>query len=416
MAHKKLELAAQHIAKARAIKDSFEGKEMDAEAGRTMSAHLEKAQEYRREVEREAALEAEEKWLAEPQYKHDMAGGSKALPESFGASGLLDSERKDLATKAFWNYIRFGEDGLTRDQKAALVEDSTSGGANLVPPDFAGTILKDLPRDAVIRNLATIRPTSSNKVEVGSIVINTAGWGALELTGSTTTDGLGATPANPNDEIYVEDLQALVKIGVNELDDVPALESTVRDALVAKFAELEDDGFAFGSGHANKQPGGIAYGSTITQGSAAAAGQTLLADDIGKLQYAVPAWARRNGVYLAHSTVTAAAMLLKDSNGNYMWQPPVQQGQPAMWRGKPWYDLDGLPAMNATTDGAGSAGTNTSLIFGDVRQGYAIADRRQMRVQRLVEAYAAEGKIGLLFTLRVGGGIIRPKAFARHLL
>ena len=45
-----------------------------------------------------------------------------------------------------------------------------------------------------------------------------------------------------------------------------------------------------------------------------------------------------------------------------------------------------------------------------------VADRKMVTVQRLNERYADEGKIGLLFTHRVGGDVIRPKAFAKLLL
>jgi HK97 family phage major capsid protein len=60
--------------------------------------------------------------------------------------------------------------------------------------------------------------------------------------------------------------------------------------------------------------------------------------------------------------------------------------------------------------------TDPSVVFGEVFAGYMIADRRQVSVQRLEERYADEGKIGLLFTHRVGGDVIRPKALAKYLL
>lgn len=405
MAHPLLERAAQHVAQARAINDEFEGKAMPAEAAHTMQEHLKSAAEYRGRVEREASLLDQEKFLSEPEYKHDMAGGGSPLPESFGrGSGLLDSERKELKRAAFWGYIRHGDDGLTREQKAALVEDTTSGGQNLVPTDYAGTILKELPREGSIRSLATVRPTSSNKVDVGNVTIGTAGWGALELTSSTTTDGLGATPG-AKDTITVYDLTALVLLGEDELEDADGLESIVREALVLKYGELEDDAFAFGSG--SGQPTGIATGSTITQLVTASADQTLVGDDVIKLQYAVPTWATRGAVYLGHREAAQAASLLKDSNGAYIWRESFRAGEPPTLAGYPFYRADGLPAMSAST-----GAINTSLVFGSVKQGYLVADRQQITVKRLVERYAEQGKIGLLFKHRVGGGIIRPKAFS----
>lgn len=409
MAHPLLERAAQHVAQARAINDQFEGKAMPAEAAHQMAEHLKSANEYRTRVEREAALLDQEKFLSEPEYKHEMTGAGASLPESFGrGSALLDSEKKELKRQAFWGFIRSGDEGLTREQKAALVEDSTSGGQTLVPVDFAGTILKDLPRPGSIRSLATVRPTTSNKVDIGNVTIGTAGWGQLELTGSTTTDGLGSTPG-AKDTITVYDATALVLLGEDELDDTDGLESFVREALAQKFGEIEDDAFAFGDGSA--KPTGIAYGSTITQKVTASADATLVGDDVIKLQYAVPVWAQRDAVYLGHKEVAQAASLLKDSNGAYIWRESFRAGEPPTLAGYPFYRVDGLPAMTAST-----GAINTSLVFGSVKQGYLVADRNAMTVKRLVERYAEQGKIGLLFKRRVGGGIIRPKAFSALIL
>jgi len=405
MAHPLLERAAQHTAQARAINDEFEGKAMPAEAANQMKQHLAKASEYRQRVEAEAELKAHEQWISEPQYKHDMVGGQN-LADQFGHGDImLESERKEMERKAFHTFIRHGLDGLSREEKAALVEDSTSGGQNLVPSDFAGTIVKDYARLAVIRNLAFVRPTSVNKVDIGAVAIAAAGWGKLELAGSTTTDGLADDPNASKQTIEVHDLTALVKLGVDELEDADTVEAIIREALAQKFAEQEDDAFVFGSG--SGQPTGIATGSTITQKVTAGSADTLVGDDIIKLQYAVPQWATRNAVYLGNGSVAQAASLLKDSNGAYLWRESLRAGEPATLAGYPFHRVDGLPAITAST-----GAINTSLVFGDVRQGYMIADRAGITVQRLVERYADEGKIGLLFRKRVGGGVIRPKAFS----
>jgi HK97 family phage major capsid protein len=404
MAHPFLERAAQHTAQARAINDEFQGKDMPAEAARQMEAHLAKSTEYRRRVEREANLKANEDWISEPRYKHDMVGGEDIASEFGHGAPLLESEKKEATKAAFFEYLRKGE-AMSREQKASLVEDTD--GNKLIPTDFAGSILKELPREAVFRNTAFVRPTTKRTVDVGSVQIASGGWGKLEL-GDTAPDGLGTADKQT---LTVWDLNALVKIGVDELDDSDEnLEDLIRQALILKFAEQEDDAFAAGTGDANKQPLGISKDTTVTQGTAAAAGETLTSDDIIKLPFLVPLQFRRNGAYYGHSSVEQAAQLLKNSDGDYLWQERFREGRPPLLNGKPWYTMDGLPAMSATDDAG--AGTDKSLFFGDARNGYMIADRRQVAVQRLAELYAAEGKVGLLFKHRVGGGVIRPKAFA----
>lgn len=407
MTHPLLEQTAQHLAQARAINDEFEGKAMPAEAARQMQAHLAAASDSRKRVSAEAELKANEAWLAEPQYKHGMTGGDQLAAEFGHGAPLLASEKKAAAHEAFLTYVRKGADGLSREQKAALVENSD--GQKLVPTDYAGTILKDVSDDAVIRNLATVRPTSSNTVDVGNLTISAPGWGKLE-TGDTATDPMG-TPAK--DTITVHDLNALVLLGVDELDDTDNIEAIIRAELSAKFAEAEDDAFAGGLGDGSKQPWAITH--NVTQTVTAAAGETLVSDDLTKLKYAVARAKFRNaGVFLGHTSAEQAAALLKGTDGHYLWRISMRDGEPATLLGRPWYTVDGLPAMLATDDAG--VGTNPSIVYGDVKSGYMVADRRQMTVQRLVERYAETGKIGLLFRHRVGGDVIRPAALAKLLL
>lgn len=403
--HPLLVKAAQHTAQARAINDEFEGKAMPAEAAREMDEHLAKASEYRARVQREAALVAEEQFIAEPQYKHDMTGGTR-IAESFGHSpDLAAKQDKDYAQKAFLDFVRKGYGGLSLEQKAALVEDAT--GQNLVPTDYAGTILKELPRMATIRNLAFIRPTSKNKVDVGSIAIDTAGWGKLE-TGATAQDGLPATPA-AKQTIDVHDLNALVLLGRDELEDTDEnLEEIIRQALVLKFAEKEDDAFAAGTG--TGQPWAITH--NVTQNVNAAADNTPTPDDLKALTFQVPSQFRRSGraVFLWHSKVEQAVALMKGNDGHYLMQNRPSESEPGTFIGYRWYTVDGLPDPSAT------GVSQKSVVFGDVFSGYWIADRRSVTVQRLVERYAETGKVGLLFTHRVGGDVVREKALATYTL
>lgn len=412
MAHPLLEKAAQHLAQARAINDEFNGKDMPAEAAHTMEQHLHKASEYRSRVTREAMLADNETWLAEPDYKHDMGAAGERVAGQFGHGEiLLESERKEKQRESFFNYVRKGMAGVAPEVKADLVEDAT--GELIVPQDFAGVITKDMSREGVIRGLATVRPTSRNRVDIGSLTIGTPTWGKLEL-GDAAADGMGAVA---RETIKVWNLNALVKIGVDELEDTDDnLEAIIRAELGAEFGETEDDAFASGVGDAQKKPFGLTTEISAGNGNqiAAAAGETVTADDLKKLKYKVPAWARRNGVYLAHSSAEEAVTLLKDGNGQYLWQESVRNDEPPTFAGKRWYTVDGLPAM-LTTDDAG-AGTNPSIVFGDIRRAYMIVDRRRITVQRLTERFADSGKIGLLFTHRVGGDVIRPKAIAGLLL
>lgn len=403
MAHPFLEKAAQHTAQARAINDEFEGKEMPAEAARQMQGHLVKATEYRARVTAEAQLKDTESWISEPQYKHDPTNFGEKTADEFGhGSFMLPNEVKDAKRAAFFDYLRKG-DSIKPEHKAALVQDSD--GNKLIPEDFAGTIYKGLPNDAVMRSLCYVRPTTKRTVGVGEVIVNQASWGKLEL-GDSAADGLGSPPADKQ-TITVWDLNALVKIGVDELDDSDEnLEELIRQSLSAVIAEQEDRVFAVGTGDANKQPTGVANsGSGVTRKVTAAAAGTYTSDDIIKLAFAVPQKARTNGVYVGNSAAEQAARLLKGSDGHYLWQESLRDGAPAFLNGHRWHTNDGFAS-------GASPAAGKPLFFGDFKLGYMIADRKQLGVTRLVERYADEGKIGLVFRHRVGGGVLRPNALA----
>lgn len=308
-----------------------------------------------------------------------------------------DVEQPSERKAAFFKFMREGKTALTPEEVKALVSDAT--GQILIPEELESEIYRELPKITIIRSLATVRQTRSDRIRRRSLTEVTVGWGKLE-TGTAITE----STMTPGEEFqYVEDLYGLTKIGEDELMDTDvALESIITDSFSRAIAEAEDTAFVVGTGHANKQPEGILNSSvaTVNAGQAGA----ITADDILKLIYEVPAQYRRNGVLIVNSKTELALRLLKDSNGQYLWQSSLQTGTPATFAGYPIYNQEDVPQIPA-------AGTAAKVaIFGDIRSGYRIIDRLGMTVQRLTELYAEAGLVGFKVHYRVGGGVIRPDA------
>ncbi|SRR6266581_2467329 len=300
-------------------------------------------------------------------------------------------------------------------EKAALVEDAT--GQVIVPHDIAGPIFKTLPRLGIFRGSGpTVRPTTSNLVDLRSMTGATAGWGKIEVNA-----GLGAgqtadvVPNTPVDTVEVHDLLAMSKIGVDELADTDVNLVTLIQGIIGQvMAQVEDDAFAAGNGVS--KPWGLAArataaANTITQAVTAGTASVVTGDNLKSLQYRVPARFRQNGAYFASADAAESIALLKDTTSNYLWQPSVRAGEPDTLFGKGFYTLEGLPSMAATT-----AITEPSVIFGDPTAGYLLADRQQITVQRLDERFAELGQVAFIFKMRVGGDVMRPAAFAKYLL
>lgn len=405
--------AASCLHMARAINDTYpDPTQIPADKAQERSTLLKEASRLRGLATAQKEEDDLQAWASQPE--GDPATVSAAAPPPGGNPVALPGAgdgrppvNSYVQKAAFLNWMQ-GKP-LNMEQKAALVENTT--GEILVPHDVMTPIFKDLPHLAQFRGAGPlIRPTTSNKVDVRSLTGATAGWGKLETGGALTDVAVGP---NATDVIEVHDLMGLAQIGVDELadTDVDNLPGLVQGAVSLKFAELEDDAFANGNG--SSKPWGLAMRATqatplITQAVTSAAGG-LKADDLKRLPFRVPTVFRRNGAYFFSDDAAEAASLLKDSTSNYLWQPSVRAGEPETFAGKRVYTLEGLPRID-------SGNSTPSVLFGDLGLGYALVDRQQVTMQRLDERYAELGLVGFLFKLRVGGDVIRPKAFAKYIV
>jgi HK97 family phage major capsid protein len=407
------------IALARAIRDRHEDPtQMPADELANMKALNKEAFRLRELADAQREHEDLESWGAAPDKPSPalsaMASVGATQAKANGGGPVGDASHR-VNVERFAKALRSGPSSLNLEEKAAIIENAT--GQIIVPADLAGPIFLTLPRLGVLRNLALVRPTTSNRVDVRALTQATAGWGQIEITnaaGTTPPTDAAIAATGPN-TVSVQDLVALVQIGVDELMDTDAnLVSLVQEIVGAQFAQMEDDAFAAGNG--TSKPFGLATRATVGGAIPAAQGVTAAAsavvpDQLKSMQYLITSRFANQGVYLASDDATQAIALLKDSTSNYLWQPSNQAGQPDQLFGRPFYRMSGLPSMVAAT-----GFVDPSILFGDVRSGYMIADRQQITVQRLDERYADQGLVGFLFRQRVGGDVIRPGAFAKYLL
>ena len=404
---------------ARAIKDRYpDATKMPADELANMKALNKEAFRLRGLAEAEKDHNDLEAWSSSPDGSHPAldAQVKAAVDGTPGGAGLSSDAAGRMAAQWFAKALRTGPNSLNTEEKAAIIENAT--GQIIVPHDLAGPIFLQLPRLGVLRDLALIRPTTSNLVDVRALTGVTAGWGQIEISnagGATPPTDAAIAATGPN-TVTVQDLVALVQIGVDELMDTDAnLVSLVQDIVGQKFAEMEDDAFANGNG--TSKPFGIATRATVggaipaAQGVTAATPSVILPDDLKKMQYVILSRFANVGAYLASDDATQAIALLKDSTSNYLWQPSNQAGQPDRLFGRAFYRVSGLPSMAAA-----AGASDPAVLFGDIRSGYLVADRQRITVQRLDERYADQGLVGFLFRERVGGDVIRPAAFAKYLL
>lgn len=313
----------------------------------------------------------------------------------------MKEEHKELAKKAFINYLKKGSIySLAPEEQKALIEDAATAGV-LVPEEYYNEIITGVKHNAIVRRFAPSIPIKGNKLNVRSMTDLTLGWGKLETGEQTLSDN---TTDVSKAAIEIKDLVGLVKFGRDLLEDSDvALESFVLKQFANKAAYYEDKAFILGQG--TTAPEGVLTNSNITQVNSSTAG-TIKADDLFDVYFALKEVYRNNAIWIMNSAVEKALRKLKDNNGNYLLDRDLSSPTGRALLGRPIFNFDDMSGNISTGEDV--------ILFGDFTNGFLILDKvNGLSTQRLVEKYAESGQIGVLLYHRVGGGVIVPEAFAK---
>lgn len=191
---------------------------------------------------------------------------------------------------------------------------------------------------------------------------------------------------------------------------------------LASEVELEfsqQEGTAFLSGDGIKKPKGILMYDKAAEDALAdsdkhplgpvqesntGATATITSDGLIDLVYNIPSERITEASAFYMNRVTHATIRkMKDGQGNYLWQPPFQAGQPAQILGYPVRELSGIPDV---------AANSIPIMFGDMARSYRIFDR--VGVQVLRDPYINKPYVMFYTRKRVGGGLWNPEFLRYH--
>lgn len=125
-----------------------------------------------------------------------------------------------------------------------------------------------------------------------------------------------------------------------------------------------------------------------------------LLNDVLELFYSLRSPYRKKAVWVLNDSTVKALRKLKDSTGNYIWNPSVQAGVPDTILNRPYYTSSYVPEIKAGAK---------CLAFGDFSY-YWIGDRQGRSFKRLNEVFAMNGQVGFLASQRVDGRLILTEA------
>jgi len=293
--------------------------------------------------------------------------------------------------KAFVSFLQTGQ----IDQKALTVANDAPAYV-LAPEDVSGQFIRNLVEFSPIRSIADVRTTASHTVIMPKRTgITNAVW-VGESTQRTASE-----PTFDQSEIAVKELATFVDLSLRMLEDSGNVDSEVRLALAEDFGSKE--ALSFVNGATAVEPQGFMVASGIAETNNGHA--TILSGDaLIRLMYALPATYRNSGSWVMNGTTLAAIRLLKDAQGNYIWQPSYQAGQPETILGRPVVEAIDMPNI---------ASGATPIIFGDFKAGYRIYDRVSLDILPDLLTQRTVGLARFHARRRVGAGVVRSAVFRK---
>jgi HK97 family phage major capsid protein len=302
-------------------------------------------------------------------------------------TGTASDSYKD----AFWNATR-ARNGISYEVRNALQQGVDSEGGYICPEVFVKELVKALTARNVVRSLSHSFNTSAPLSKIPVVASRgTASW--IEEEG----------PIPEGDDVFGQQYIGAHKVGTlikvsEELlsDSAFDLENYFVEEFSRRIGNKEEEAFLSGDG-VNK-PTGLLNDAEI--GVTAASATAITADELIDLFYSLDAPYRKNAVWLVNDSTMRAIRKLKDSNGQYLWQKALHEGEHETLLGKPIFHSPFAPEIEAGAK---------AVAFGDFSY-YWIGDREGITFRRLNERYAETGQVGFLATKRTDGKLILPEA------
>jgi HK97 family phage major capsid protein len=290
-----------------------------------------------------------------------------------GRDATVYQEYKELSAK-------------TREMKDITIGSNVAGG--FAVPEQIGTEVEKLilKFSDIVSEVKNIRVGTSDYKELVSIHGGTSGW--IGEGGTHTATG---TPNLRERAPTWGVLYAYPQVSEESLEDIffdvtGWLTGDIADGMAVALSQV------IFNGNGSTRPTGMTnatavttddYGSPmraaaayeylpITSPSSPYTNSGVTADSLIDLQYLLRRGYQSNAKFAMNSVTLGHCRKLKDTNGQYLWQPSLQVGQPDSLLGKAvftWEELGNPKTANAF-----------AVAYGDFRRGYLLCTRSELHV------------------------------------
>lgn len=320
-----------------------------------------------------------------------MYGGDAKLKKILNGKDLY---AKDELTKEE-KIVGFFHALVSKNEVAAkaLSEGVAADGGLLFPNEFFEELVRNIAEVAVMRNFVRVIPMRRDAMDITSLASGPKVYWTAENAAKTTTTASFGTQT-----LTARKAAAIIYSSDELIEDSDIFD--VVQTIIQLFSEAvaDEEERVIWVGNGTTQPTGIETAraaGTIASIATVGAGDF---DDIIALTYGLPAVYRTNGVYFANSRTVRDIAKLKDTNGQYIWQPSQQVGSPDRLYGKPLVTVDYCP--------------DRTVFFGDWKKAYFLGDRKRMsvKVTQDTETAFTKDQTAIRVVFRIAGAVVLGNA------
>lgn len=349
---------AQKVGEAREVLETAEGENRDLTS--------EEQQKYDRldseitalgnRIDRQETQEQRDRDLAAvdpPDGPGQPEGGSRE-----DVDGLADRFRQLARGETNAVDVAFSQRDLTTGVDTA--------GGHTVPTSFVADLYESMQEMSAIRETRVRTITTSSGEQMQFPKKTGRGSAGLVSEGGVIPE---SDPSFGQITVGAYKYGQMMQLSYELLDDtaVNLLDVIARDAGEA-LGEATGEHFVTGDG--TSKPTGVLTASTV--GVTAAALDDITTDELLSLLHSVIRPYRRRGEWMMEDSTVELIRKKKDSDGQYIWQPGLQAGEPDRLWARPVVVDHNMPV---------AATGNKSVLFGDF-SAYLIRDVAQMRFER----------------------------------
>lgn len=285
-------------------------------------------------------------------------------------------------------------------------DDAPGGAAALAPEKYIEEILREVDKQAILYNRVRKIPVNGS----GSLGV------PYEKTDATAAEWTNEIPSTEigydkawefgKRQLAPTDLVKQILVTKKLLaTSAFSIDTLAKDRIAEKLTDAFENSILNGTGE--NQPLGVFTASDDgipTSRDVATADTAITADDLINVKMSLRPEYRNKAVWVMSTEILKQVMLLKATDGRYLWQPAIAQGEPSTILGLPVIESEYAPSETA-------AGSYVAVL-GDFSH-YWFAYWKGLDVTVLNEKYAGTNQIGFLGHTLADGQPTLPAAFAR---